>query len=83
MTTTAGMDIEDIKYVGQVSTILRLLTSKDGDLFSHFDKNGETVINIDNPLKQIIINNHAVDANKGKIKGHLATEHIFVFFKTF
>ena len=83
LTTTGGMDIEDIKYVGQVSTIMRLLTSKDGDLSSYFDKNGEAVINDNNPLKKVLINNHAVDANKGKIKGHLALEHIFGFCKTF
>ena len=83
LTTTGGMDIEDIKYVGQVSTIMRLLTSKDGDLSSYSDKNGETVLDDDNPLKQILINNHAVEANKGKIKGHLALEHIFGFCKTF
>ena len=83
LSTTGGMDLEDIKYVGQVSTIMRLLTSKDSDLSSYFDKNGEAVINDDNPLKQILINNHAVDANKGKIKSHLALEHIFGFCKTF
>ena len=77
------MDIDDIKYVGQVSTIMRLLTSKDGDLSSYFDKNGESVIDDKNPLKQILINNHAVEANKGRIKGHLALEHIFGFCKTF
>ena len=83
LTTIGGMDIEDIKHVGQVSTIMRLLTSKDGDLSSYFEKNGEAVINNDNPLKQILINNHAVEVNKGKIKGHLALEHIFGFCKTF
>ena len=83
LSTTGGMDFEDIQYVGQVFTIMRLLTSKDNDLSSCFDKNGEAVINNDNPLKQILINNHAVDANKGKIKGHLALEHIFGFCKTF
>ena len=77
------MDLEDIKYVGQVSTIMRLLTSKDSDLSSYFDKNGESVINDDNPLKKILINNHAIQANKGKIKGHLALEHIFGFCKAF
>ena len=41
------------------------------------------MINNDNPLKQILINNHAVEANKGKIKGQLALEHIFGFCKTF
>ena len=83
LTTTSGMDIEDIKYVGQVSTILRLLTSKDGGLSSYFDKNGEAVIDKNNPLKKVLFNNYAVDANKGKIKGHLALKHIFGFCKTF
>ena len=62
---------------------LVLLTSKDGDLSSYFDKNGETVLDNDNPLKQILINNHAVEANRSKIEGHLALEHIFGFRKTF
>ena len=83
LSTTGGMDLEDIKYVGQVSTIMRLLTSKDGDLSSYFDENGEAVINNDNPLKKILINNHAVEANKGKIRGHLPLEHIFGFCRTF
>ena len=52
LSTTGGMDIEDIKYVGQVSTIMRLLTSKDADLSSYFDKNGESVIDNDNPVKK-------------------------------
>ena len=82
LSTTGGMDLEDIKYVGQVGTIMRLLTSKNGDLSSYFDKNGESVINDDNPLKKILINNHA-EANKGKIKGQLPLEHIFGFCKTF
>ena len=83
LSTTGGMDLEDIKYVGQVSTNMRLLTSKDGDLSCYFDKNAETVLDNDNPLKQILINNHAVEANKGRIKGHLHLEHIFGFCKTF
>ena len=83
LNTTGGLDIEDIKYVGQVSTRMRLLTSKGGDLSSYFDKLGEVVINYDNPLKRKLINNHAVDANKGKIKGHMALEHIFGFCETF
>ena len=83
LTTTGGMDIEDIKYVGQISTIMRLLTIKDGDLSSYFDKNGEAVIDNNNPLKQILINNHAVEANKGRIKGQLSLEHIFGLCRTF
>ena len=34
-------------------------------------------------MKQILINNHAVEANKGRIKGHLPLEHIFGFCRTF
>ena len=83
ITTTGGMDIEVSKYVGPVSTIMRLLTSKDSDLSSYFDKNGESVIDNDNPLKQILINNHPQEANKDKIKGHLGLEYIFGFCKSF
>ena len=83
LTTTGGMDIEVNKYVGPVSTIMRMLTSKDGDLSSYFDKNGESVLDNDNPLKKILINNHVVEANKGRIKGQLALEYIFGFCKTF
>ena len=46
------MDLEDIKNVGQVSSIMRLLTSKDSDLSSYFDKDVESVKNNDNPLKK-------------------------------
>ena len=62
---------------------MRLLTSKDNDLSSYFDKNGEAVIDDNNPLKRILINNHAVEANKGRIKGHPPLEHIFGFCRTF
>ena len=83
ITTTGGIDIEVNIYVGPISTNMRLLTSKDGDLSSYFDKNGESVLDNDKPLKQILINNHAVEVNKGKIKGQLALEYIFGFCKTF
>ena len=83
LATTGGMEIEHNKYVGQVSTIRRLLTFKDGDLSSYFDKNGESVIDNDNPLRKTLINNHVREANKGKIKGQLALEFIFGFCKTF
>ena len=83
LNTTGGMDIEVNKYIGPVSTIMRMLTSKDGDLSSYFDKNGESVLDNGNPLKQILINNHPQEAKKGKIKGQLALEHIFGFCKTF
>ena len=37
LSTTAGSDLEHNKFVGQVSTLMRCLTSKDGDLLSQFD----------------------------------------------
>ena len=38
LSTTGGKKIEQNKHVGHVSTIMRLLTSRDGDLLSYFDK---------------------------------------------
>ena len=37
LSTTGGSDLEHNQYVGQISTIMRPLTSKNGDLLSHFD----------------------------------------------
>ena len=64
---------------------MRSITSKDGHLLSHFDKfnDGNTVDSInDTYLKKMLIDNHTVVANKGKIKGQLPLEHIFGFCKT-
>ena len=52
LATTGGADLEHNKYVGQVSTIMRLLTSRDSDLSSCFDKNGENALNDNNVLKK-------------------------------
>ena len=72
LSTTGGSELEYTKYLGRVSTIMRLLTSKAGDLSSYYDKNGENAFNDNNVLKKkILVNNHAVEANKGRIKGHL------------
>ena len=85
LSTTSGGDIEHNKYVGPISTIMRAITSKDGDLISQFDNinegNGDADFN-STSLKKMLINNHDL-ANKGKIKGHLALENIFGFCKTF
>ena len=77
------MDLEDLRNVGQVSTIMRLINSKDSDLSSCFDKNAEKVLDNNNPLKQMIISNYADEVNKGKIKGQLPLGHKFGFFKSF
>ena len=83
--TTGGMEIENIKFLGQVSTIMKSLTSKDGDLLSQFDNinDGETVDDIRSAsLYKTLINNH-IEANRGKIKGQLPLEDVFGFCKTF
>ena len=83
--TTGGMEIENIKFLGQVSTIMKSLTSKDGDLLSHFDKfnDGDTNASINNTsLKQMLIDNHTQPINRGKIKGQLLLEDVFGFCKT-
>ena len=83
ISTTGGMEIEQVKFLGQVSTIMRALTSKDGDLLSEFDNINETENGINNSsLKQMLINN-LTEANRGKSKGHLPLEHIFGSCKTF
>ena len=84
--TTGGMELENIKFLGQVSTIMRALTSKDGDLLSHFDNfnDGDRNDSITNTsLKQMLIDNHTEPVNRGKVKGQLLLEDIFGFCKTF
>ena len=92
--TTIGSDTEINKFCCQVSTIMRAISNKDGDLLSQFDNINENDIPIlerladsppqirDSPHQKMLINNHT-DANKGKIKGYLYLEDIFGFCKTF
>ena len=94
LSTSLGSDIEINKFCGQVSTIMRAISNKDGDLVSQFDNINENDIPVlnrladlpvqirDTPHQKMIINNHT-DANKGKIKGYLYLEDIFGFCKTF
>ena len=94
LSTTIGSDIEINKFCGQVSTIMRAISNKDGDLLSQFDNINENDIPIleqlanlpvqirDTPHQKMLINNHT-DANKGRIKGYLYLEDIFGFCKTF
>ena len=75
--TTGGKEIEQNKYVGHVSTIVRLSTSKDGDLISYFDK-------IDAPqngikglsLNHILIDHH-VEAAERKSYRSITTKVYF------
>ena len=94
LSTSLGSDIEINKFCGQVSTIMRAISNKDGDLLSQFDNfNEDDIPDLsrladlpvqigDTPHQKMLINNHT-DANKGKIKGYLYLEDIFGFCKTF
>ena len=44
LSTTIGSDIEINKFCGQVSTIMRAISNKDGDLLSQFDNINENDI---------------------------------------
>ena len=88
------MILKLLKFCGQVSTIKRAISNKDGDLLSQFDNNNEIDIPIleqlanlppqirSTPHQKMLIDNHT-DANKGKIKGYLYLEDIFGFCRTF
>ena len=47
ISTSAGVEIEQKKYVGPISTIMRLVTQKDGDLSTYFDIIDESENGID------------------------------------
>ena len=89
--STSTTDLEHNKYCGQISTIMRLVSSRNGDLLSQFDNINEeiganeaaTSDNIRSTfLNKMLITNHEA-ANRGKIKGQLPLKHIFGFCKTF
>ena len=94
LSTTIGSDIEINKFCGHVSTIMRVISNKDGVLLSQFDNTNENDIPIlerlsdlppqirSTPHQKMLIDNHT-DANKGKTKGFLYLEVIFGFCKTF
>ena len=77
--TTIGSDIEINNFCGQVSTNMRAISNKDGDLLSQFDIVNENDIPIlerlqDLPVQirvrlyqKMLINNHT-DAKKVKLK---------------
>ena len=78
--TTIGSDIEHNKFCSQVSTIMKVISIKNGDLLSQSDKFNENDIPIlerlaelphqtrDTPHQKMSINHHT-DANRGKILG--------------
>ena len=94
LSTSIGGDIEIKKFCGQISTIMRAISNKVGDLLSQFDNINESDIPVlerlanlptqiqSTPHQKMLINNHT-DANKSRIKGYLYLEDIFGFCKTF
>ena len=88
LSTSIGSDIEINKFCAQVSTIMRSISNKDGDLLSQFDNiNGNDIPILEQladlppqirstPHQKMLIGNHT-DVNKGKIKGYLYLEDIF------
>ena len=94
LTTSIGGEIEINKFCAQISTIMRAISNKNGDLLSQFDNINEIDIPVLNRLadlpvqirdtlhQKMLINNHN-DANRSKIKGYLYLEDIFGFCKTF
>ena len=89
--STTTTDLEHNKYCGPISTIMRVISSRDGDLLSQFDNINEEIganeaatsdnIRSTSPNKMLITNQ--ADANRGTIRGQLPLEHIFGFCKTF
>ena len=84
LSTSAGTEIEHNRNLGNVSTIMRLLTQKDGDLSSYFDKTDETEAGITNStIKHMLIDSHTKEDNKGKTRANFPLESLFGFCKTF
>ena len=94
LSTNLVSDIEINKFCGQVSTIMRAISNRDGDLLSQIDFINENDIPVlerlanlptqiqSKPHQKTLINNHT-DANKGNIKRYLYLEDVFGFCKTF
>ena len=94
LSTTIGSDIEHTKLCGQVSTIMRVISTEDGDLSSQFDNINENDVPIlerladkppqikSTPHHKMLLNNHT-DANKSKMKGCFYLKDILGFCKTF
>ena len=90
LSTTIASDFEHKKFCGQVSTIMKVISNKDGDLLSQFDNINENDIPIlsritdlppqfrSSPHQKMLIDNH-INANKSNIKGHFYLEDIFCF----
>ena len=83
ISSSNGVETEQNKYVGPISTIMRIVTQKDGDLSTDFDIIDESEDGIKNSsLKHILINNNT-EAKRDLIRGHLPLEYIVGFCRSF
>ena len=85
ISTTGGMEIQRVNFLGQVSTIMTSSTSKDSDHLSYFNNINDTDENAsmnNNSLIARLNNNHGEIVNRGRINGQLPLDHIFGFCKT-
>ena len=94
LSTTIGSDIEHNIICGKVSTIMRVISKKDGDFLSQFDYIIENDIPILEKLQDLppqfrdtthqkLSISDLTHANKGKLKGCLYLEDMFDFCKCF
>ena len=84
LSTTRNSDKEHNKYVGQVSTLMTPLKSKDGGLLSHFDEIEESHAEIKNTsLIHLLVKKPDIPVNESKIKGQLPWEILFGFCRTY
>ena len=78
ISSSSGVEIEQNKFVGPISTIMRLVTQKDGDLSTYFDIIDEDEGEINSSsLKKMLFHNHIEDKKIGILRGHLPLEYIF------
>ena len=78
ITTTGGMEIEDVKFFGQVPSIMRSSTNKDGHLLSYVNFINDTDANtsMNNiALNDRLIISHSVAVDRGKNGSQLPLEN--------
>ena len=81
--SSSGVEIEQNKFVGPISTVMILVMEKNGDLSTYFDIIDESEDGINNSsLKQILFNKNT-EANRGLIRGHLPLDNNFGFCRSF
>ena len=94
LSTTIGSIFEHIKFCGRISTFMKVISNKDGDILSQFYNISENNIPIrsrvtDLPPQfrstphQIMLKDNHIDDNRGKNKRYLYLEDIFSFCKSF